>query len=136
LALSIPALVACASTPPRMTDAERYAMASETIPSDRVRAVETVTDFLLAEGYSIERFDDGSGVLMTGWRDEAYTDMAQRVQVRFRSATGTSETHVDFLIFNRFKDVDESVNLYPARYRDLMGRFRAFVKPGATPSNS
>jgi hypothetical protein len=119
-----------------MTDAERYAMASETIQSDRARAVETVADFLLAEGYSVERFDEGTGVLMTGWRDEAYTDMSQRVQVRFRPAAGPSETHIDFLIFNRFKDVDESVNLYPARYKALMGRFRTFVKPRATPTSS
>ena len=144
LALSILGLVACASTPPKMTDAERHAFASESLPVDRARAVQLVTDFLLSEGYSVEHFDESAGLLTTGWRLEAQEaaskaitgPMEQRVQARIR-ARPHGDTEVEFLLFNRFPEVGEDkLNEYPARYDDLMAKFRAFLERATEPEGS
>lgn len=145
LALSILGLVACVSSPPKMTDAERHAFASESLPVDRARAVQLVTDFLLSDGYSVGRFDESTGLLTTGWRREdqkadskAITgQMEQRVEARIR-ARPQGDTEVEFLLFNRFREVgeNEKLNEYPARYDDLMARFRAFVKGATEPEGS
>lgn len=132
VALSL-VLSACATTPPLMTDVERREKATIAVSVDLKSAVSHVTTFLLADGYTIDRYDEMTETLSTGWAAQKQNalaksitgEMTQRVQARF-TPNGES-INVEFWMFSRFGGEREEINLYPARYDDLMTRLRAYL---------
>ena len=57
LALSVLA-VGCATSPPKMTDAERSQIATTTIQGDEKAVVGILSGFLLSEGFVVEGYDE------------------------------------------------------------------------------
>jgi len=135
IAVAVAALaLACASTPPKMTDAERHARASVVFVGNKSEAVSTLTDYFLEKGYQVDEYQEATGIISTGWRKEdmgsfykaVAGQMEQRLQARLRPRDD-STTSIEIWIFNRFDGKEEELNLYAARYDDELAKLKAYL---------
>ena len=125
----------CAMSPPPMTDAERSAIATVEVNMSEVETIDILTRFLLSERYSIERYDEKTHILMTNWRPVGglgakvmVGKYEQKIQAMIKELINGSST-VEFWIYGRLEltDNEEKLNLYPARYKELVSNFKAFI---------
>lgn len=134
VAVALPA--ACATAPTKMTESDRKTTATVAVTGNEEAVVELLTDFLLSDGYTIDRYDEATNILSTNWRYDDkgafYESIAgkfeDKVQAKVRTATD-GQTTVEFWIYSKTgNDGREELNMYPAPYEDLVSRFRAYAE--------
>jgi hypothetical protein len=134
------ALVGCA-TGLKLTNAERSEKASRVVPVPSSETVSLVSDFLMGEGYSIDKFEESTGILQTHWSHSSNavmesllgSNIEQKVQARI-AARPDSTSRVEFWIYSRMvkkgyggTDQPEELVLYDEEYRKLLAAFDSFV---------
>jgi hypothetical protein len=125
------AAVGCATAGPKMTDLERHGRATIAVERDLDATVSMVSDFLSANGYAIDHYDEHTRLLVTGWASKIkgatkalVGGWDQKVQAKF--TPGESSTAVEFWLFYRM-DGEENLNPYQNQYDELMTRLRAYL---------
>jgi hypothetical protein len=114
-----------------MTDTQRHERATVSVDKDITASVSTISDFLAANGYSVDHYDEATHTLTTGWASQMKGTTRQltggwdqKVQAKFTPADAS--TMVEFWLFYRM-DGEESLNPYENHYDELMTKLRAYL---------
>jgi len=125
----------------KISNTERSGKASRTLPETTGIAVRLVSDFFMGEGYSIDKYEQSTGILQTNWSHSSNavmesllgSNMEQKIQARI-SERPDSTSRVEFWIYSRMvkkgyggMDQPEELVLYEEEYRKLMDAFDSFV---------
>jgi len=131
-------VAALGCSPAKMTDAQRQARATVEVDVDQNAATSLLSDFLLADGFSIERADESLGMISTNWKQRFNSAIDNAVGMKFEiriqskvRPAGVSSA-IEFWIFTRATDTtnkssDEELELDGPPYDELMARFRAYL---------